>query len=174
MEVTPRSRAVLASLLLPAVLVGCGGESADGAGDDATSSTSVDVGDDGVVTEPPTAEPSTTRPDLTVPPEDVRDSIPPPSMPPGADPASDPQIVAAVSDLADRLGIDPALVAVVGWEEVTWRNGSLGCPRPGFAYTQALVDGMRVVLEYDGVRYSYHAAGAQDPFLCEHPTEPTG
>ena len=57
-------------------------------------------------------------------------------------------------------------------DEVTWRDGSIGCPEPGMNYTQALVPGIRVVLELDGVRYEYHAGGARSIFLCENPQPP--
>ena len=54
----------------------------------------------------------------------------------------------------------PRAITVVSTDEVTWRDGSIGCPEPGMNYTQALVPGVRVVLELDGVRYEYHAGGA--------------
>lgn len=57
-------------------------------------------------------------------------------------------------------------------EDVTWPDGSLGCPLPGRSYTQALVDGYRVVLRYNGVAYRYHGAGGDDPFYCATPQEP--
>ena len=57
-------------------------------------------------------------------------------------------------------------------EEVTWRDGSIGCPEPGMNYTQALVPGIRVVLELDGRRYEYHAGGGRSIFLCENPEPP--
>jgi hypothetical protein len=40
----------------------------------------------------------------------------------------------AVADLAAYTGIDPAEIVVVAHEQVTWRNGSLGCPKPGDSY----------------------------------------
>jgi len=78
----------------------------------------------------------------------------------------------ATADLARRLDVDPADVEVVSAELVTWRDGSLGCPQPGMVYTQALVDGTRVVLEVAGRRYEYHSGGARGPFLCDHPEPP--
>ena len=72
----------------------------------------------------------------------------------------------AVADLADRLDVDPAEIDVVSVDEVTWSDGSLGCPEPGMAYTQALVDGIRILLSVDGVEYEYHSGGSGDPFYC--------
>ncbi|NIK58891.1 hypothetical protein [Kribbella shirazensis] len=75
----------------------------------------------------------------------------------------------AKADLSKRLGVDAAAVTVVSSEEVTWPDGSLGCPEPGMRYTQALVPGNRTVLEAGGKQYAYHSGGHRAPFLCEHP-----
>ncbi|MBB6569964.1 hypothetical protein HPO96_08145 [Kribbella sandramycini] len=93
-------------------------------------------------------------------------SVPPVSTPPGAAAAPVEQ---AKADLTKRLGIAETAVKVLGAEEVTWSDGSLGCPEPGMHYTQALVNGMRITLEADGKRYEYHSGGARPPFLCENP-----
>lgn len=73
----------------------------------------------------------------------------------------------SITDLANRLEVEETSVAVVTAKEVTWPDGSLGCPEPGKVYTQALVDGSRVVLEHDGTRYSYHAGADDRPFRCD-------
>ena len=75
----------------------------------------------------------------------------------------------AKADLAKRLSVDAARVTVVSSEEVTWSDGSLGCPEPGMMYTQALVPGARIILEVDGTQYNYHSGANRAPFLCEHP-----
>ncbi len=76
---------------------------------------------------------------------------------------------AAIADLARRTGADPTAITIVSAEAVTWSDGALGCPRPGMAYTQALVDGYRLVLGLNGVNYAYHAAVNGDFFYCERP-----
>ena len=78
----------------------------------------------------------------------------------------------AVQDLSRRLGVDPSEIDVVSADEVTWRDGSIGCPRPGMMYPQVLTNGSRVVLEVDGERYEYHAGGRRSAFLCENPEPP--
>jgi hypothetical protein len=78
----------------------------------------------------------------------------------------------AKADLVQRLGVDAAEVTVVSSEEVTWPDGSLGCPEPGMHYTQALVPGNRTVLEAGGKQYHYHSGGHRAPFLCEQPQPP--
>ncbi len=73
----------------------------------------------------------------------------------------------AITDLANTLEIDEAAVAVVLVEEVVWSDGSLGCPQPDMAYPQVLTDGLRIVLEADGLLYDYRSGGTSDPMLCE-------
>lgn len=84
---------------------------------------------------------------------------------------SSPTVQQAKEDLAQRLDIAVEAIEVVQVEEVTWRDGSLGCPQPGMAYTQALVNGTRIKLEANGQIYHYHSGGGA-PFLCENPEEP--
>lgn len=71
---------------------------------------------------------------------------------------------AIVADLAAR-GVTgtPELVSATA---VTWNNGALGCPSPGAVYTQALVDGMQVIVTVDGVTYDYRFGTTNAPRLC--------
>lgn len=78
----------------------------------------------------------------------------------------------AVALLATEIDVDPAAVQVVGSRAVTWRDGAIGCPREGFFYTQALVDGHRIELAVDGTTYVFHQGGAAAPFRCADPQEP--
>lgn len=94
---------------------------------------------------------------------------PPPSASSGVDPSE--QARAAVDDLAARLQTDPAAIEVVAEEPVTWRDGSLGCARPGMSYTQAMVEGLRITLRVDGADHEYHSSGDRQPFWCKDPTQ---
>ncbi len=87
-------------------------------------------------------------------------------------PVEGPLAQAAVTDLAARLGIDESAITVVSVEEVTWSDGSLGCPEPGMMYTQALENGSLIVLEVDGTEYEYHSGAGRDPFYCATPIAP--
>ena len=94
---------------------------------------------------------------------------PTPSEPvPGAD---SPAVIAAVADLASRLGVDAADVGVVAVQDVTWTDGSKGCEKKGVLYTQSLIEGLRITLQVDGTAYEYHSGGSGPPFLCERPTQ---
>ncbi len=102
---------------------------------------------------------TTTRDTTTAPP--AAGEAPPPAFNPGDDP-----VAFAVADLAHRLGVPDSTIALVERHEVVWRDGSLGCPQPGMVYSQALVDGSKIVLEAGGVSYDYHQGGGRPPFLC--------
>lgn len=91
------------------------------------------------------------------------------STPPGFDPSGGAQVAYAVADLAAMLGVAETAITVVVREEVVWPDGAIGCPQPGMSYTQALVEGSRIVLEYEGTRHAYHAAALGEPFYCVNP-----
>jgi hypothetical protein len=86
-----------------------------------------------------------------------------------ANPANNSLADQAIADLAERMGYAPEEIEIMRFENVTWRNGSLGCPLPGMMYTQALVDGSLIELSAGGKIYSYHSGGGRPPFLCESP-----
>ena len=78
----------------------------------------------------------------------------------------DEQVLAAREDLAKRLDIALDQVVLSGALPVTWRSGALGCPKPGMAYTQALVPGLSIMLLVKDRAYRYHASRAGMPFHC--------
>jgi len=94
------------------------------------------------------------------------------SVPGTASDAADEE--AAIADLAERQGADPADIEVVSVENVTWPDASVGCPEEGMQYAQMLTDGVRIVLELDGQRYEYHAGGDREVFFCPDPQPPVG
>jgi pyruvate/2-oxoglutarate dehydrogenase complex dihydrolipoamide acyltransferase (E2) component len=80
---------------------------------------------------------------------------------------------AAARDLAERLGVDEKDVRMLRSVEVTWPDGSVGCPVPGMSYAQVLTDGTLVELSVGGVRYEYHSGGGRGLFLCRNPQRPS-
>lgn len=76
---------------------------------------------------------------------------------------------AILSDIERRASADSGAVSVVSAEAVTWTDGSLGCPKDGEMYTQALVDGYHVVVEVDGSEFDYRVGSGTDVRLCEDP-----
>jgi len=87
-------------------------------------------------------------------------------------PEASQQTTEAIQDLSERLGIPSGKVQAVSEEKVTWRNSSLGCPKEGMMYTQALVEGTLIVLRVEGRDYPYHSGQGRAPFYCENPVGP--
>jgi len=75
----------------------------------------------------------------------------------------------AVAELARELGLDQDAIEVVSQEEVTWRDGSIGCPQPGMMYTQALVPGYRIHLRANGIDVWFHGRDGHPPLRCDKP-----
>lgn len=88
------------------------------------------------------------------------------SEPTGTPPIEGSIVDQAITDLADRLGIERSEIEIVSVEEVDWPDGSIGCPQPGMVYTQAIVNGSKIVLRYEDVEYDYHQGGGGDVFYC--------
>lgn len=82
------------------------------------------------------------------------------------------QIEIAVADAAAHFDVDPGDIEVVTAEAVTWPDGAIGCPEPDKMYTQALVDGYRIVLSVDGDEVAYHGEDGGEPRRCDDPTDP--
>lgn len=78
---------------------------------------------------------------------------------------------AAIRELATAENLDPSQIEVAVAEPITWPDGSLGCPEPDGMYTQALVEGYRIVLDAGGEQVAYHGAAGSDPFRCDRPTD---
>lgn len=70
------------------------------------------------------------------------------------------------ADAAMRSGLDAVRLVILPVEAVTWSDGSLGCPQPGLAYTQALEPGWRIRIEADAGVLTYHASQRGQWVLC--------
>ncbi|MBT8135442.1 MAG: hypothetical protein KJO54_00380 [Gammaproteobacteria bacterium] len=77
------------------------------------------------------------------------------------------------ADLAERSGTDRGISVQLA-EAVVYNDGSLGCPEPGMMYTQALVNGYRVVLQQDGQQFDYRASERGYFRLCQNGKPPRG
>jgi hypothetical protein len=76
------------------------------------------------------------------------------------------EILAAI--VADAAGdeVPARAVEVVSAESVRWNDGSLGCPEPGRSYTQALVDGYRVIVRVGDLELDYRVNGRGRFRIC--------
>jgi hypothetical protein len=102
------------------------------------------------------------------------DSRPPAvTLPASAAPSSETSLVPdallgpVLADAATRTGADPSTIQVVEATSTTWNDGSLGCPEPGVMYTQALVDGYKVILEANGQKLDYRVPVQGGFKVCE-------
>jgi hypothetical protein len=114
-----------------------------------------------------TASPDT-RPGVTRP--SIETGEPMPSGLTGAVPEA--LLTEILADAAERAGVPVEQLEVVTASEVTFNDGSLGCPQPGMMYTQALVDGYHVVVRTPDGDLDYRASGRGGFRLCEHPVGP--
>ncbi|BAN00351.1 hypothetical protein [Ilumatobacter coccineus] len=122
-------------------------------------------------TNPANSEPTGSEPAESVPSD--TGAAPTSSAPPATSaPRGSAMIDVAVADMAQRRGIDADSITVVSSQDVTWRDGSIGCPRKDMSYTMALVPGTRIVLEAGEYRDVYHSGNGGDPFYCAVPQEP--
>jgi hypothetical protein len=124
----------------------------------------------------PSASPSTSAsaspsPPGSVSPEPSPSPSPAPSVaPPSAaasssplDPASEAAIMA---NLESQIGVDVSSAVVASVREATWPNGAMGCPKPNESYIEAIVNGFRVVVSFDGALYDYRVSDAGAVRFC--------
>jgi hypothetical protein len=76
------------------------------------------------------------------------------------------QVSDAVADLSARTGIAADAIVVSEARIVQWGSGAIGCPKEGMNYTQAIVPGVLVILEADGVFYRYHGRSEAKLVYC--------
>ena len=76
---------------------------------------------------------------------------------------------AVVADAARRFAVAESAVVLSAAEQVTWGDGSLGCPRPGMSYTQALVPGFRVTATSPAGKLLYHTDTRGQVVTCAQP-----
>jgi hypothetical protein len=73
---------------------------------------------------------------------------------------------AVVADAAKRFHVAESSVVLTRAEQVTWSDGSLGCPEPGRMYTQMLVEGFRVVAKTTQGELLYHTDARGNAVSC--------
>ena len=78
----------------------------------------------------------------------------------------DQQIKGAITDLATRIKVAEDIINVREARSVQWGSGAVGCPKEGMNYTQAIVQGVLVILEADGVFYRYHGRSEAELVYC--------
>ena len=71
----------------------------------------------------------------------------------------------AIAELESELGAAPDQVKLVHAARFTWPDSSLGCPKPGMQYSQALVTGYLVLMTYDNKQHRVHVGNGR-AILC--------
>jgi hypothetical protein len=77
-----------------------------------------------------------------------------------------PLIDKAKNDLAKQLNVTIDQIQFVSYQAVDWPDASVGCPKPGESYIQAITPGYQISLQANGRSYEYHGRSGDDPFLC--------
>lgn len=171
-----RASTVTAVILMALAQAACGDDGAGAPRGETTGSTDAPTT---AVISPATApgRPITSTPDRPAPPGGIPEPVPSTSVSPpitGQVPAA--LLEEIIADASDRTGVEPAAIVTVQAQVVTWPDGSLGCPEPDVAYTQALVPGYWVVLDAGDTMLDYRVGRAGSFILCESPlaTPPPG
>ena len=87
-----------------------------------------------------------------------------------SDPGMQKFVTLAKQDLVALLRIHEKKIEVLEARYVTWPDSSIGCPRPGMHYMQALSNGVRIQLGVNGKSYYYHSGGKKPLFRCPNPS----
>jgi hypothetical protein len=99
--------------------------------------------------------------------EYVFEELEPRTIPEPSEQDSKKLVIEAKQDLARRLAVEADRVDLVDIEKVQWPDSSLGCPRPGAAYTQVPQAGFLIRLRAGKHTYDYHSGAGGLPFLCD-------
>jgi hypothetical protein len=105
---------------------------------------------------PPPFDPAARTLPRTMPTQPMRSGFV--TSPPGVAVTAQAVVDAVRADAAQQLSLADGSALSVAVEEVTWSDGSLGCPQPGRVYTQALVPGWLLVVRDGTGTWRYHAS----------------
>lgn len=78
----------------------------------------------------------------------------------------------AIQDITQKFSTTANQVTVLEARQVTWSNGSFGCPQPDMAYAEVLTSGYLVKLMYNNIEFEYHSGPDGALFRCKNPIPP--
>lgn len=133
----------IGALLVALVVVGCG--QVDGGADGSTTSSA--------------AAPTTPEPNSTT-------TVDAPVTTGSSSSAQSTAVQNATAELSSRAGVPVSEIRVVEAKAVSWPDGSLGCPREGEMYTQAIVDGHQIFLSAGDRIFDYRSDAEGNVVLC--------
>ena len=82
------------------------------------------------------------------------------------DAATQKMVGIASEHLAEQLDVSPDAIAVVRVQPAEWRDGSLGCPKPGVDYLEGKTPGYVMWLDVAGQEYEYHSDATKRVVVC--------
>ena len=71
-------------------------------------------------------------------------------------PEAEPFIQLSIQSLTKKFNIPASEISVLQATPVTWRDASLGCPKPGVDYIRVETPGYNILLEANGTTYNFH------------------
>ncbi len=81
-------------------------------------------------------------------------------------PEIESQIVELVKKQATQSAVPQSSAQIVSVTTVEWPDSSLGCPKPGFAYSQIVTPGYKVTVNVGGKQSEYHTDLSGNVVLC--------
>jgi hypothetical protein len=127
----------------------------------------------GATAETPPSRPVLPRDTGVAPPARIpaalNDSMQPQGTPVATADVPKPVRRAVTADAAKRFNVAESAVVLVRAEQVTWADGSLGCPERGMYYTQNLVTGYRIVAKTGAGELVYHTDSRGQAKSCASP-----
>jgi hypothetical protein len=92
---------------------------------------------------------------------------------PGDSPARNAAVTLATDTLAKHLSVAPGSIRLLNASPAEWRDSSLGCPERGMVYTPSIVEGFKVDLRANDLRYEVHTSGGR-AVICGKAASPAG
>lgn len=108
-----------------------------------------------------TPEPSTPSPAAP-----LTENSPMPTTNTTPPPDADNMVRLSIEHLSQRLSVATDKISVTSVKAVTWRDASLGCPKPGIDYIRVETPGYNILLEAGGQAYNYHTDLTSRVVLC--------
>jgi hypothetical protein len=89
-----------------------------------------------------------------------------PSNPSQFSPDEQKMVDLSRKNLSQKLKINIDQIVLASIKKVTWRDASLGCPKPGIDYIRVETTGYSIMLEAEGKTYNYHTDESKRVVLC--------
>ncbi len=80
-----------------------------------------------------------------------------------------PMVADIIEDIIGRTQIERSAISLTSYQSITWADGSIGCPQPGYSYIQVLIDGYLLYFDAAGQEMRYHSNGVKHFVYCTAP-----